>query len=72
MDMYLVIMEVKHGPIDADDYSCHGYYIIIFSSSTYTLQEEFNVHVYIIYSGEMFCEGTHYFPKNINSHHYFC
>ena len=71
-NMSLKIFKDNFVAIDADDNSCHGYYIIIFSSSTYTLQEEFNIHVYIIYSGEMFCEGTHYFPKNINSHHYFC
>ena len=28
MDMSLIITEGKYGAIDADDYSCHGYYII--------------------------------------------
>ena len=28
-------MEWKYGAIDADDYSCHGYYIIKISSSPY-------------------------------------
>ena len=38
INMYLIIMEGKYGTIDTDDYSCHGYYIIKFSSSIYTLQ----------------------------------
>ena len=38
MNMYLIIMEVKYGAIDTDDSSCHGYYIIKFSSSPYNLK----------------------------------
>ena len=34
MNIYLIVMEVKYGAIDTEDYSCHGYYIIKFSSST--------------------------------------
>ena len=36
MNMSLIITEGKYGAIDTDDYSCHGYYIIKFSSSPYT------------------------------------
>ena len=38
MNMALVIMEGKYGDIDTNDSTCHGYYIIKFSSSPYTLQ----------------------------------
>ena len=38
MNMSLIIMEGKYGAIDTDDSSCHGYYIIKFSSSLDTLQ----------------------------------
>ena len=38
MNMSLIIVEVKYGTIDANDYSCHGYYIIKFSAYLYTLQ----------------------------------
>ena len=41
--------------IDADDYSCHGYYIIKFSSSPYTLQEDLSIDGQVISSGEMLC-----------------
>ena len=37
MNMSLIIMEVKHGVIDADNHSCCGYYIMKFSSYPYTL-----------------------------------
>ena len=29
--MYLIISKVNYGDIDAEDTSCHGYYIIMFS-----------------------------------------
>ena len=35
MNMSLIIMEGKYGAIDADNSSCHGYYIIKFSSYLY-------------------------------------
>ena len=70
MNMYLIITEVNYGNIDADEYACHGYYIIIFSSSTCTLQVYFNIYVQVIYSCEMVCEGTYYSPININSQYY--
>ena len=34
----LINTEAKYGAVDADDSSCHGYYIIKFSSYPYTLQ----------------------------------
>ena len=70
MKMYLVIMEVKYGDIDAGYYSCNGYYIIIFSSSPYTLQEYLSIDGQVISSGEMVCDGTYLFPINSNSHYY--
>ena len=39
LNMYLIIMEVNYCDIYADYFTCHGYYIILFSSPTYTLQE---------------------------------
>ena len=63
-------MEGKYGAIDTDDYSCHGYHIINFSSFTHTLQEDLNIDGQVISSGEMVCEGNHFFPININSHYY--
>ena len=30
MNMSLIIIEVNYGAIDADDYTCHGYYVAIF------------------------------------------
>ena len=37
MDVYLVINEGNYGAIDADDSAWRGCYIIIFSSSPYTV-----------------------------------
>ena len=53
MNMYLIITEVKYGAIDNDDYSCHGYYIIKFSSSTYTLQADLSIDGQVISFGEI-------------------
>ena len=68
--MYLIIIEVKYGAIDTDDSSCHGYCIIKFSSSPYTLQSDLNIDGQVISSGEMVCEGKYFFPININSQCY--
>ena len=70
MNIYLIINEVNYGDIDASDYACHSYYIITFSSSTYTLQAELNIDGQVISSGKMVCEGTYYFPIKINSRGY--
>ena len=69
MKVSFIITEINVGAINADYSTCHGYYIIIFLS-LYTLQEDFNVDVQVISSGEMVCEGTYYLPININSHYY--
>ena len=70
MNMSLIIMEGKYGAIDTDDSSCHGYYIIKFSSSPYTLQTYLRIDVQVVSSAEILCEGTYFFPININSHYY--
>ena len=70
MNMYLIILEVKYGAIDTDDFLCNGYYIIAFSSSPYTLQADSSIDGQVISSGEMLCEGTYFFPININFHYY--
>ena len=70
MNMSLIIMEGKYGAIDADNSSCHGYYIIIYFPSPYTLQADLSIDSQVISSGEMVCEGTYFFPININSHYY--
>ena len=68
--MYLIIIEGHYGAIDADDYSWHVYYIIKISSSTYTLQSDLIIDGQVISSSEKLCEGTSFFPININSHYY--
>ena len=56
MNMSLIIMEGNYNAIDADG-SCHGYYIIKFSSYPYTLQVYLSIYGQVIYSCEMLCEG---------------
>ena len=51
MNMFLIIMEANNESIDADDYTCHGYYIIILSSYSYTLQEDLGIDIQFISSG---------------------
>ena len=58
-------MEVRYGANNTDDSSCHSFYIIKFSSSTYILQENLIINGKVIYSGEMVCERTYFFPINI-------
>ena len=71
MNIYLIIMEGKYGAIGTDYYSFHGYYIIKFSSSPYTLQEELIIDGQVISYGEMVYERTYLFPLDINSRYYF-
>ena len=44
INMYLIIMEGNYGAIDADDSTCHIYYIMIFSPSPYTLQADLSIY----------------------------
>ena len=44
MNISLIIMEEEYDAVDNDDSSCHGYYIINFSLSPYTLQAELIIH----------------------------
>ena len=69
MNISLIVVEGDYGDIDAEDFTCHGYYIIKFASSPYTLQTDLNIDGRVIFSGEILCEGTHLFI-NINSHYY--
>ena len=70
MNMSLIITEGKYGAIDTDDSLCHGYYIINFSSSPYTLQADLSIYGQVISLGEILFEGSSFFPININSHYY--
>ena len=70
MNIYLIITEGKYGSIDTDYYSCNGYYIIKFSSYTYTLQADLSIDGQVISSGKILCKGTYFFPININYHYY--
>ena len=70
MNISLINMEGNFEAVDADDYSCHGYCIITFSSSLYTPQEDFSIYGQVISSIEMVCEVTYLFLVNINSHYY--
>ena len=70
MNVYFINIEGNYGAIDADDYSCHSYYIIKFSSSPYTLQLDFSSDWEVISSCEMVCKVDYFFPININSNHY--
>ena len=69
MNMSLVIMEGNYDAIDSDESTCHGYYIIKFYASPYTLKTDSIIDGQFISSGEMVCEGN-YFSNNINSHYY--
>ena len=55
MTMSLINIEENHGAIDADDYKCHGYYIIIFYSSHYSLQTDLTIDGQGISYVEMVC-----------------
>ena len=70
MNMSLIIMEEEYSAIDTDYYSCRGYYMIKVSSQTYTFQEDLSIGGQIISSGKILCEGTYFFPINMNSHYY--
>ena len=54
INMSLIIIEGKYGAIDTDNFLCHSYYIIKFSSSPYTLQSDLSIDGHVISSGENF------------------
>ena len=62
MNMSLNTTEVKYGAIDTDDYAFHGYYIIKFSSSPYTLQAYLSIDGQVISSEMIVFEGTYFLP----------
>ena len=66
MNMSLIIMEGKYGAIGADNSSCHGYYIIKFSSSLYILQTDLRIGGQVILLVKLYARG--FFPININYH----
>ena len=70
MNMYLIIMEVTYGAIDTDDSSCHGYYIIKFSSSPYTLQSDLSIEGQVISSVKIVREENYFFSISIYYHFY--
>ena len=70
MNVSLIIMEGNYGSIDANYYIFHGYYIIKFSSSPYTLQADLSIDFRVISSGEMVCEENYIFSINMNSRYY--
>ena len=61
--MYLIIIEGNYGDIDSNYSTCHGYYIIIFSPSSYTLKSDLSIDGQVISSGEMVFEGTYFFQS---------
>ena len=63
-------MEGKYCAIDNDDSSCHGYHIIKFYSSIYTLQADLSIDGQVISSSKMVCELNYFFTININSNCY--
>ena len=70
MNISLIIMEGNYVCIDSDDSTCHGYYIIRFSSSLYTLFKNLIIDGQFISSGEMVFERTYYFLIKFNYYYY--
>ena len=58
MNIYLIILEDNYGDINADDYTCHGYYIIKFSSSPYNFQTYLSIERQVILPGKIVYEGN--------------
>ena len=57
----MIISKVNVGDIDADETSFHGYYIIRFYSTPYTLQEDLNIHGQVISSVDIVCKGDYFY-----------
>ena len=60
LNMSLIILKVNYVTIDADNAPCQGYYIIRFSSFSYTVQEDINIDGQVLSSSEMVFEGTYF------------
>ena len=60
-------MEGNYGATDSDGSTYHGYHIIIFCISPYTLKYDLSIDGQVMYSDVMVCEITYFFSININS-----
>ena len=60
MNMSLIITEGNYGDIYSDYSTCHGNYIIKFSSSPYTLQTSLIIDGQVISFGEILCEEAYF------------
>ena len=56
----IIIIEGKYGAIVTENSSCHGYYIIKFSSTPYTLQAYLSIYGLFISPGEIVREKIIY------------
>ena len=59
-----------YGAVATDDTSSHGYYIVFFLSSPYTLQEDTKCGDYCIDNGELVCEVRYVYAIQKDSHWY--
>ena len=64
------ITENSYGSVNTDDPQTEGFYIVMFTSEPYSLQEEINVHGDIINCGTLVCDAKYCSPAQINSRWY--
>ena len=62
MNISLIIMEGNYVSIDSDDSTCHGYYIIRFTSPPYALQADLVIYGQVILPVEIVC-GVPFFQN---------
>ena len=68
-NMLLIFSKETCVSVVDDDTSWYGYYLIVFSSSPFTLQWDLNIFGQVISSDEMVCEG-YYLPPIIINYNY--
>ena len=70
MNISLIIMSGKYGAIDTDYFSCYGYYIIKFSSLSYTLQADLIIDGQLFDQAEFYVKGIISFQSILIFHNY--
>ena len=61
---------VKYGAINITDTSTNGFYVIMFTSGAYTLQENTTIDGQIITSGELVVKAQYLFSMQIDTNWY--
>ena len=69
-DMALLVESGKYGAINTTDTSTNVFYVILFTSGAYTLQENTKIYGQIINAGELVVKAQYLFSMKVDTNWY--